>query len=239
MDKHIFTKIPFELAVTDIAKELRVDESMMDEFREILDSAVRVADPKMIYRRVGVSLEGECDVVMAGVRFTSKVLSVNLEGVDAAFPYVATSGHELYDYAMSLSDPLERYWADFISERILHSSFKNGIEMLRLREGTGTLYAMNPGSLPDWPISQQRPLFELLGGVTGDIHVRLGDTFLMTPIKSVSGLFFEANEHYTNCSLCPREGCVGRREPFNPELAREKYGLDGEAQYDVMLTESM
>ena len=239
MKKHIHTGVRFELKVTDMKRELKLDESMMSEFDSILDAAMEVADPKLIYRCVDVALEGDRDVILDGVRFSSRVLNVNLRGVDVVYPYVVTSGHELYEYAMSLDDPLERYWADVISERILHSALQSSKIMIQFNEVIFTLYAMNPGSLPDWPISQQRPLFDLLGGVEDDIHVHLGETFLMTPIKTVSGLFFESEEHYSNCSLCPREGCVGRREPFDPALASEKYGLGDEAQVDVMLTESM
>ena len=74
--------------------------------------------------------------------------------------------------------------------------------------------SLNPGSLKEWPITGQVPLFELLGGVTEDIGVVLSDSLLMSPVKSVSGIMFQSEEAYENCQLCPRENCPGRRAPY-------------------------
>lgn len=205
---------------------LKIDEDMWDEFVEVYERALQVANPKMLYGRCGVSLDDDGKTVRAGdMKFKSRVLHVNMKGISTAFPYVATGGRELHDLAASMPDPLSKYWVDSFAEAALRSALTHGFKEVHAREGTGTLYAMNPGSLPDWPISQQRPLFDLLGDVMGDIGVELTDSFLMMPVKSVSGLMFEAKEHYTNCSLCPREGCPGRREPYDPSLYHDKYGL--------------
>ena len=64
-----------------------------------------------------------------------------------------------------------------------------------------------------------------IAGRAKEIGVELTDSFLMLPVKSVSGLMFESEEHYTNCTLCPRAKCPGRRSPFDPQLYRQKYHL--------------
>ena len=61
---------------------------------------------------------------------------------------------------------------------------------------------MNPGSLADWPLREQRPLFGLLGNVRAAIGVTLTPSLLMTPTKSVSGILFPSEETFASCQLC-------------------------------------
>ena len=72
---------------------------------------------------------------------------------------------------------------------------------------------MNPGPLKDWPLGEQRQLFFLFGDVKQAIGVELTESFLMYPVKSVSGIIFPTEVNYENCQLCPRENCPGRRAP--------------------------
>jgi hypothetical protein len=80
---------------------------------------------------------------------------------------------------------------------------------------------MNPGSadVEVWPIEQQAVLFRLLGDVETEIGVVLSDHMLMMPNKSVSGVFFPSHSGWVSCEACTRQGCVGRRAPFNPHRA--------------------
>jgi hypothetical protein len=82
---------------------------------------------------------------------------------------------------------------------------------------------MNPGSLPDWPLEQQRVLFELLGDTRKTIGVELTESLVMVPIKSVSGILFTNEEEFASCRRCSRQGCPGRRVPYDPELYDRKY----------------
>ena len=42
--------------------------------------------------------------------------------------------------------------------------------------------------MADWPIEEQQPLFRLLGDTERAVGVRLTDSMLMVPTKSVSGI---------------------------------------------------
>jgi len=84
---------------------------------------------------------------------------------------------------------------------------------------------MNPGSLESWPITQQKELFSLFGNVEELIGVKLTDSCVMFPLKSVSGIYFPTEINFESCQLCPREKCIGRRTPYDPELAK-KYRED-------------
>ena len=226
MEMNILTRLPHSVDAAALAERLHIDGALRDEFDDVFNEAVAAANPKVIYGRAPVERMEGAEVRVGGMLFRSKILHVNMENVQTAYPYVATCGRELHELAMSKGDVLERYWVESIAEHILHGGLQSALAAIRDTEGTGTLYAMNPGSLADWPISQQRPLFALLGDVMRDIGVELTESFLMMPIKSVSGLLFESERHYTNCSLCPRDGCPNRREPYNQELLSEKYLTD-------------
>jgi hypothetical protein len=80
---------------------------------------------------------------------------------------------------------------------------------------------MNPGSLTDWPITEQLPLFSLFEGAEKQIGVHLTEGCMMQPMKSVSGIFYTSEVKYENCQLCPREGCIDRRAPYTPELVKQ------------------
>jgi hypothetical protein len=75
---------------------------------------------------------------------------------------------------------------------------------------------MNPGSgnRNFWPIGQQRQLFQLLGDVEASVGVRLTDSFLMTPNKTVSGILFPTDVPFVSCQLCTRENCPRRRAQY-------------------------
>jgi hypothetical protein len=83
---------------------------------------------------------------------------------------------------------------------------------------------MSPGSLEDWPIEEQKKLFSLLPGVDSMLGVRLTESFLMIPRKSVSGIYFPADVSFFNCQLCSRESCENRKAGYDETEAR-RYGI--------------
>ena len=61
--------------------------------------------------------------------------------------------------------------------------------------------------------------------VRAEIGVQLTDSYLMHPLKSVSGILFATDGTYGNCQLCPVERCPNRRAPYDPTLFDRKYRL--------------
>lgn len=225
METLILKDIEFKPDKEALMKRLHLDESFEREFDDILAEAVQVAKPKAVVRMLAVEVEGPCQVKMDEEHFESRILAVNLEKVKRAFAYVASCGRELYELSLSKSDPLERYWVDTISEQALGSAMLHLRRITQEKFHTGSLRAMNPGSLADWPIGQQKPLFRAIGNVMEDIGVELTDTFLMLPVKSGSGLLFETEQSYENCSMCPRTDCPNRRAQFDKEKFEREYAL--------------
>jgi hypothetical protein len=112
-------------------------------------------------------------------------------------------------------------------EAALRSAWDAVEKRLVHRYQLGRTAVMNPGSLANWPLEEQRLLFRLLGDPHEAIGVQLTDSFLMVPIKSVSGLRFPTEMHYENCQLCPRDPCPGRRAPYDSDLYDRRYSRDG------------
>lgn len=186
-----------------------------DDFLALAEAAVKVARPKaaVTAARVG-SISGDGRVSLGGVEFESLLLADNLDGIDTVWPYFATCGRELYDWRMAIPDPFEGYWA----EELMQWALARAITGLTLHFGTafysGKTADMTPGSLKEWPIQQQTPLFRLFGDAPARAGLELTDSLLMLPNKSVSGIRFPNEHGYVNCRLCPRENCPNRRVPF-------------------------
>lgn len=222
----VWTDLPYTLPdAQHMAQRLHVFEDDFEDFAALHEKCTAIASPKFVWKKADVELLENDDVRIGEKIFHSRILHVNMQGVDAAYAYVATCGRELYDLALSCDDPLERFWVDSISEQLLRSIGVSAHNRLKELAGKDRLFAMNPGSLPDWPIAQQRPLFDLIGDVYGQIGVELTDTFLMLPIKSNSGLYYASDVDFVNCEFCARGECPGRRAKFNKKKFEEKYGL--------------
>jgi hypothetical protein len=219
------TDIPFELDVPGLLKKLRLEgrPEYAERCTRLARQAVPIARPKAVYGIAGVESKGEDTVVVDGIVLTSRILRVNLDKAHRVFPFVVTCGTELATWSQPISDMLERFWADAIMEEALGSALDALKSHLSNRYQPGHTAMMNPGSLADWPIEQQTPLFGLLGATTGQIGVKLTDTFIMVPVKSASGLLFETEATYENCQLCPREACPNRRAPYDPGLYDREY----------------
>lgn len=223
-DRWILTDMPWELTSEDVIKHLHITEDDQEDFEELFGRVMPLMKPVIYYGRAKIEDNDGHNVKIGGQVFTSRVLSVNLKNCEEVYPYVMTSGREAYEFGEAQDDFLMKYWAEQICEMALRRSSASGMKLITERLGYKNLYAMNPGSLENWPISQQKPLFDLLGNVFESCGVVLTPSYLMQPVKSGSGILFASEEHYANCMLCPRIGCPSRRAAFKPDMFREKYG---------------
>ena len=224
MEPVIADAIPFTIDPERLARALPDGAGGGDRRRlgELAGEAGAVGRPKAAYVPAYIEDRGGDWVAIGGVKFKSRVLRVNLDRVHRVFPFVATCGRELEDWAQSLPDALDRYWADQIMETALSEAL-GYLRELMARSSPGPSAVMNPGSLSDWPLEEQRPLFDLFGQASARIGVELTDSCLMIPKKTVSGLRFPVEESFENCQLCPRENCPGRRAPHDPGLYDRRY----------------
>ncbi len=204
-------------------RRLKEGSGHAEKVEGLIREAEAVAHPRAIYRMAFIESRGDRHVVAEGLRFESRVLKVNLDNLHRFFAFVVTAGRELDSWANAKTDLLERFSADAINQAVVISARSSLDRHLQERYGLVKTARMSPGSLPDWPLEEQRVLFELLGDTRKTIGVELTESLLMVPIKSVSGIVFANEEGFASCQLCPREDCPGRKAPYDPGLYERKY----------------
>lgn len=226
MDRVVLDDIPFDVKEGALIELLHVrpGTGTAAEFSSIFAAARDLARPKAAFGVADAHVSGHDVVEIDGVRFQSRVLNVNLGDAGVVFPFVATCGIELEDWARGMTGTLRAFWADSIMLMALGCAVSALESHLKELLGGAALSTMNPGSLEDWPLAEQACLFRLLGDAAQAVGVRLSDKMVIRPLKSVSGISFVSEEGFTNCSLCPRKGCESRRSPYDAGLYGRRYG---------------
>lgn len=214
----VLNRVPVKLDLEAVLKRMRLrnrSKTILKNIEELIEIARPIAKPRAIYEVSYVENKSEDSLDIGEVRFTSRVLRVNLDKVGRVFPYVVTCGRELDEIHFSSDEFLKIYCLDQIKETVLISARSYLEGYLKSNYALGQVSRMAPGagSADDWPIMQQEGLFSIFGGrarVEDLIGVKLNDKCLMIPSKSVSGIFFPTEIRFETCQLCPRERCVGR-----------------------------
>lgn len=224
----LLDSIPLRLELDDFREEFRLDpKKSFRNFQELLETAQALIFPKLLYRAAYINHRDNDRITIENVTLTSRVLSINLEKIEKVFPYVITIGRALEDRASSVGDLLKQYYLENIGDvalRLLKTYLENYIQE---KFGIKTLSSMSPGSLEDWPITEQRPLFTLLARELDSVDIRLTENMLMIPRKSISGILFPTEVTFSSCKLCLRKNCPARKVLTDRKLMR-KYGLTDE-----------
>ena len=187
----------------------------------LLERCRAVACPKAAAVCAEVEHDGEGRVIAVGGRpMSSPVLDGQLGKLHRAFAYVATCGTELADVDYEGDEELRRALLAVCVDA-MNAAMRKLTGELTARYRLGNTAVLNPGSLPEWPLADQDKIFAMLGDLTGDVGVTLGANHFMTPLASGSGLLFETEQDYQNCTYCTDLKCVIRRAPYDPEKAAE------------------
>jgi hypothetical protein len=217
--------IPVKLDTATTLKRLRMhgeSKKFETNISELIEIVTPILRPKALYKVSYVESRNGDSVVIDGVTFTGKLLKVNLEKVERVFPIVVTSGREIDAIKLETKDVVRSYCLEAIKIAVVVSASMYVQELLTKQYATGQLSSMNPGETDLWPITQQKPLFSLLGGdVEERIGVKLTEGCTMVPVKSRSGILFSPEKKFESCQVCQREKCIGRRAVYNPELAKK------------------
>ena len=212
------TNIPFKFDYNEFSKQAHLSRyaDQSTNLSALLDKAVPLVKPKALYRVCYITDRSGTDIFLQGVKFKSAVLSHNLREVERVFPYIATGGNELDHIPISQDDLLAHYWLGTIKQMALAAAIEYVRSLLCGKFGINKLSSMNPGSGERelWPIEEQQPLLSLCGDVEKLIGVKLTESCLMIPNKSLSGLFFPTETTFESCRLCSRKNCEHRRVPY-------------------------
>jgi hypothetical protein len=210
--------IPMTLDPGEIAARLRFDpvRAGFESMDELVALAQTLIHPRAVYEVAYTGSKGEGTVEVAGVTFESPILRKNLDGANKVFPYIITIGPELERVASAQGDLLKQYYLEEMANMALESAAGWLSGQLEVRYGVTGLANMSPGSLEDWPITEQAKLFSIFGDTEKAVGVRLNDSMLMLPRKSISGILFPSEEGFVACQLCDRERCPGRKAAYEP-----------------------
>jgi hypothetical protein len=222
VNMEVLEDIPLRLDIEKLLESPSMggnNPAMKKSLDELVDAVRRIAHPKALYRVSYVDERSETRVSIDGVRFESTILRRNLEKVERVFPYVVTAGRELEAIPVESGDILRAFCLDALKELVLEETLFHLERHIQKTFTPGVLTHMNPGSLKDWPLSQQPALFSLFGDVDELVGVRLRESHLMDPLKSVSGIYFPTEIDFKSCRLCTRHPCMKRRAAYDPELA--------------------
>ena len=217
--------IPVMLDHEEIKKELHMERrGDWSQVQSLINSAQALIEARAAYRVCYIEERLEDTIRIDGVYLKSRVLRRNLDHVERVFPFVLTIGGALEEEARACTDILQQYYLDTIGNAGLAAVRDYFEDFLRSRYALTTLSSMSPGSLKDWAIENQGPLFSILGDVEGAVGMRLEESLVMTPFKSISGIYFPTEIPFYSCQLCKRERCPTRKATYSETLARE-YGI--------------
>ena len=182
-------------------------------------TGLAIARPKAVALRVAVQVGATGNVeALGGKAVRSPLLDRNLAGQEETFVYAATCGQELAHLDPGPDAPCQA--ALFVLRmQALAAAQNHLIHVLQEQFHTLPLAAMNPGSLPIWPLSQQKPIFTLLGEGLTEIGLTLDPQGVLQPMESAYGILFETKQPYENCMLCENISCPGRRAGYDKTMA--------------------
>lgn len=189
------------------------DGEYFDDWMALLDIAYEQGCPTGVYADSYVENMKDNTVLIDEITLTGSILTVKLKDIHRVFPYIATCGKELDSWAKGIEDPLYRYYADMVNQIFAGKVVEKIKSTIQNEYTVGKLSSLNPGSLSSWPITQQKELFQLLGSGSERIGVKLTESSLMVPVKSVSGILFPSEIEWYSCMNCPRHDCPGRKAP--------------------------
>jgi hypothetical protein len=153
-----------------------------------------------------------------GVAFdVGRIVCQRLENAEELAVFVCTAGRGIEDLSrrlMSSNDPLMGYVADTLGSLVVEKAMDLVQERLAaalLERGLKITERYSPGYC-GWNVAEQRKLFQLLPD--GFCGVRLTESSLMQPIKSVSGFIGvgrNVERHAYDCHMCDIDDCLYRK----------------------------
>ena len=213
------------LSLADVCEQMGYgdatpDDDVMAEVRAVGDMAAAVARPRFCYALADGTLDLVRDTLTIGGTelHVGRIISRQLRGSEAFALFVATAGAEFEDLQMRLKDDddmVRTFIADSFGSVIAERTADIMEECLQGElDGRGWRHTnrFSPGYC-GWHVSEQQRLFPLFG-VERPCGVRLTESSLMVPIKSVSGVIGlgpGVRKLEYSCGLCDYKDCYKRK----------------------------
>ena len=182
----------------------------------------RLMNPHLLFVKEGIErVEGGRVYLNGGMTFKSPKLSRTLRDSEELICFLTTIGGEI-DFEINrmmrhghLSQAFIMDALGSVAVESVAKQFHQHMERQYSENGKAVTLRFSPGYC-DWPIEEQRKLFELFDPNTAGIE--LNDSCLMTPRKSISAIFGvyhisddSAQPPYNPCVDCTKTDCPSRR----------------------------
>ena len=180
----------------------------------------KLVEPSLYHQNTGIdSVEKGTVHLEEGPEFKSPKLSKMLKNCDDIIFYIATLGDGVdgeINRLMNKKHLAEAYILDAMASVAADNMVATFHERMKdeyKNQGKQVTLCFSPGYC-DWPVTEQKKLFSLIE--SQDVEVELNDSCLMTPRKSISGVFgihSNGETPYNPCWDCGRTECPARRAP--------------------------
>ncbi len=222
-DLSFFENISVELNKEVLMSRMKLREKLQKskDLQWALEQAQDLIHPRALLGTASVTVIDDNTIQIDDQKFTSRILRVNLGSCERVFPFIFTIGPELENLAGQQTSLTKKFFLEMVGDFALTTAVTNVEEEIKSKYSINHTSSMTPGSLDNWGIDQQAPLFALFGKETERLGVKLSPSMVMNPRKSISGIAFHSEKVFINCQLCQRDRCPGRRAKFMPEKFAE------------------
>ncbi len=202
---------------------LTIVEEVMEETAGCFD----ICGGYQIFDQIAFVEDGR-HIHIAGTDFNPhKIVYNQLKRSEQIAVFVCTAGVGIEQWSkqmMAANEPLKGFVADILGSVVVESAIEVIQQQLNEdmeRAGLKITNRYSPGYC-GWPTQEQHKLFALLP--EGNCGVRLTESALMQPIKSVSGFIgIGTNVRFNpyTCSLCDATFCVYRNKKVSATMAKQ------------------
>ena len=200
----------------------RFSRSTKEKIKDMEDVLIDRMKPSIYY------LEREIDSVrkgsihlQGGPVFKSTKLSKTMKGCEKVICFIATLGNSIDNKIKDLMNQ-NRFSDAYVLDAMGSVAVENMVDRFHKREAEkynrksqGITLPFSPGYC-DWPLTDQKKIFKFFDSFK--LNVVLSESCLMSPRKSISGVFGVTPFHLTNpfhpynpCMECSKKNCIARR----------------------------
>ena len=184
-----------------------------------IDKCKEIMSPKGGYAIFeAVEIDSKAGIDIEGTHFQiGKIIKNMLNKAEQYALFAVTTGPEPESLAKSLMKDnqfLEGYIVDLIGSGmvdLIADQVHESIKILAEESGKRATNRYSPGYC-SWDVAEQQKLFGLLP--EGCCGIGLSDSFMMTPVKSISGIIGIGEsvdyQGYT-CEICSMKNCIFRK----------------------------
>jgi hypothetical protein len=195
------------------------DDYLLKLLDKLYGKCLEMAHPSIGYTTLahpGINPEKNQITLEDQIFDTGKIVTSMLKNSEFIVVFACTPGKEIEQFSrehLKKNNPLEGYLIDLIGSELadgLAEYIHGWIEQKAAHKGLGVTDRFSPGYC-NWNVSAQHHLFSLLKGY--DCGIKLTNSSLMTPIKSVSGIFGIGKGIHKagyKCRHCSDKNCILR-----------------------------